>query len=457
MMSSKLEDHPHCLPRAKNDDMRSRFPAHERKKLPVPVSPVIHAALRAIYAGGSKSRWMSDSYGRPLYKYETRSGHITFFCVPPPDFTSRFHPSIAIYYTPRLHFIHSGSLRYLVRNLSVETADIFLILMSRIVALDDPRKEIARISMEDIAKLRGVRIRHGSSQKLYEDFKAEVLRLADLRLTMGWRDYKTGGEVIFGRERPDRLLDILDIEYKIRGNTWTAFRFRCGQALSHFLDPEGLFWIGYYSRYLLRLSPYHDAFTKKLGTYWIMVGTVAGKKGLLPRATPRTIMDFCGEEVNWRNPGQTVDAFIASHQRLQDLGVLVNMPALEPPTRTRGYFVDWLETPLMVKLSEDLWQIRPSTGAGRLKSLAKKAAIKGIFAEQTRSEIIPETVKDLRANQPLIKRFRTDHAVHQAELAKALGISRQTLSNYERGLHSIPEDKALKILRFWQKKVKPVS
>jgi DNA-binding XRE family transcriptional regulator len=168
-------------------------------------------------------------------------------------------------------------------------------------------------------------------------------------------------------------------------------------------------------------------------------------------------MDFCGEEVNWRNPGQTVDAFIASHQRLQDLGVLVNMPALEPPTRTRGYFVDWLETPLMVKLSEDLWQIRPSTGAGRLKSLAKKAAIKGIFAEQTRSEIIPETVKDLRANQPLIKRFRTDHAVHQAELAKALGISRQTLSNYERGLHSIPEDKALKILRFWQKKVKPVS
>jgi DNA-binding transcriptional regulator YiaG len=344
-----------------------------------------------------------------------------------------------------------------VRNLSVETADIFLILMSRIVALDDPMNEIARISMEDIAKLRGVRIRHGSSRKLYEDFKAEVLRLADLRLTMGWRDYKTGGEVIFGGERPDRLLDILDIEYKVRGNAWTAFRFRCGQALSHFLDPEGLFWIGYYSRSLLQLSPYHDAFTKKLGTYWIMVGTVAGKKGLLPRATPRTILDFCGEEVNWRNPGQTVDVFIASHQRLQDIGVLVNMPALEPPTRTRGYFIDWLDTPLMVKLSENLWRIRPSTRAGRLKSLAKRATIKGIFAEQSGSEIIPQTVEDLRANQPFIKRFRTDHAVHQSELAKALGISRQTLSNYERSLHSIPEDKAIKILRLWQKKGKPVS
>jgi DNA-binding XRE family transcriptional regulator len=344
-----------------------------------------------------------------------------------------------------------------VRNLSVETADIFLILMSRIVALDDPMKGIARISMEDIAKLRGVRIRHGSSQKLYEDFKAEVLRLADLRLTMGWRDYKTGGEVIFGRERPDRLLDILDIEYKIRGNAWTAFRFRCGQALSHFLDPEALFWIGYYSRSLLRLSPYHDAFAKKLGTYWIMVGTVAGKKGLLPRATPRTILDFCGDDVNWRNPGQTVDAFIASHQRLQDLGVLVNMPALEPPARAKGYFIDWLDTPLTVKLSENLWEIRPSTRADRLKSLAKQPAIKGMFAEQRRSEIIPETVKDLRANQPLIKRFRTDHGMHQTELAKALGISRQTLSNYERGLHAIPEDKALRILQLWQRKVKPVS
>jgi DNA-binding transcriptional regulator YiaG len=133
------------------------------------------------------------------------------------------------------------------------------------------------------------------------------------------------------------------------------------------------------------------------------------------------------------------------------------MPALEPPTRTRGYFIEWLDTPLMVKLSENLWQIRPSTRAGRLKSLAKQTAIKAIFAEQRSFEVIPQTVEDLRANQPSIKRFRTDHAVHQAELAKALGISRQTLSNYERGLHSIPEDKALKMLRLWRQKVKPVS
>jgi DNA-binding XRE family transcriptional regulator len=362
-----------------------------------------------------------------------------------------------MYYTPRLQFVHAGSLRYLVRSLSVETADIFLILMSRIAALDDPKRGIATISMEDIAKLRGVHIRHGGSRELHEDFKAEILRLADLRLTMGWRDYKTGGEVIFGKERPDRLLDILDVEYKISGSAWKAFRFRCGLALSHFLDPEGLYWIGYYARTLLQLSPYHDAFTKKLGTYWIMVGTVAGKKGLLPRATPRTILDFCGEEANRRNPGQTVDAFIASHQRLQDLGVLANMPALEPATRAKGYFTEWLDTPLTVKLAENLWRIKPSTGAGQTKRLAKRPAITGIIAEQGRPEMIPEAVKDLTANQSLIKRFRTNCGIHQTELAKALGICRQTLSRYERGLHSIPEDKALKFLRLWHNKVKPVS
>lgn len=31
------------------------------------------------------------------------------------------------------------------------------------------------------------------------------------------------------------------------------FRYRCGQALSHFLDVEGLFWIGYYGRARLHL------------------------------------------------------------------------------------------------------------------------------------------------------------------------------------------------------------
>ena len=152
-----------------------------REKIPVPISPVIHAALQAIYAGGPKSRWASDMYGRPYYNHQTRSGNITFYCTPPPAFENRFHPSIAMYYTPRLGFIYSGGLRSAVQNLSVETADIFLILMSRIAELDDPATGIAGITLEEIARMRDVRYRHGSTHALYEVFKQEVLRLSDLR------------------------------------------------------------------------------------------------------------------------------------------------------------------------------------------------------------------------------------------------------------------------------------
>ena len=240
----KIKKHEYdCLPQEEIGSLLGRALDDKKKRLPVPINPVIHSALRAIYAGGSKNRWLSDTYGRPFYQYETKAGTIKFSFAPPPDFGNRFHPTIAMHYTPRLGFIYSGSLRNVVKGLSVETADVFLILMSRIAELQDPINGIARISLEEIAKMRGVRLRHGSAQNLYEDFKQEVLRLSDLRLSMSWRDYKTGGEVTFGRERPDRLLDIIDIEYKHEGSGWTSFRFRCGQALSHFLDHRGLFWI----------------------------------------------------------------------------------------------------------------------------------------------------------------------------------------------------------------------
>jgi len=394
----------------------------------------------------------SDLYGRPFYKYETKAGHIMFFFAPPPDFGTRFHHSIALYYTPRLNFIYSGTLRHAVHNLSVETADVFLILMSRIGELQDPKRGIASISLDDIAQLRGVHVRHGSRQNLYEDFKQEVLRLADMRLTMSWRDYKTGGEVTFGKERPDRLIDILDIEYKRRREKWISFRFRCGQALSHFLDPKGLFWIGYYCKSLLHLSPYHDAFTKKLGTYWIIVGTISEKKGALPSATPKTILNFCGEDINWRHPGQTVDAFIEAHQRLEDLGVIESIPVLEPMARSRGYFNEWLKTSLTVKLSEDLWQVADAKKKAKLPFGQKRLVRRRKYRQEYPSSNIPKTVEDLIANQTIIRQFRADNYLHQAELAKALGMTRQTLSKYERGLHLLPEDKAIRILDIWHRK-----
>lgn len=429
------------------------LPHCDRKRMPVPISPVIHGALRAIYAGGPKSVWESDSYGRPLYRYRTRSGCITFFCAPPPDFENRFHPSIAIYYTPRLGFVYAGGLRQAVLNLSVETADIFLILMSRIARLDDPVKGTARISLKEMADLRDVRLRRGSATVLHDVFRREILRLADLRLSMFWKDYKSGGVITFGKDRPDRLLDILDIEYRRGRESWTAFRFRCGHALSHYLNPEGLFWLGYYSRSLLQLSPWHEAFTKKLGTYWILVGTVAEKKGSLPRATPKTILDFCGESVHGIHPGRTVDAFIESHQKLVELGVIDAVPVLEPLARSRGYFSEWLDTPLSVKLSDNLWRI-----ARRKKDIPALTAASGPGRKKAERNApatrIPLSADELIGNPSMIRKFRSEYYFRQEELARALGITRQTLSGYERGLHPLPQETASGIIRIWINKIR---
>jgi DNA-binding XRE family transcriptional regulator len=430
---------------------RNASPPLPREKLPFPVSPVIHSALRAIYAGGPKSRWQADNCGRPFYPYETKAGNITFFCEPPPDFSRRFHPTIAIYYPPRLGFIYSGRFRDTVRNLSVESADVFLMLMSYIARLDDPRTGIARITLEEMAGIRDVRLRHGRSQNLYADLKEEVLRLADLRLSMIWKDYQTGGTVTFGKERPDRLLDILDVEYRQQEGAWTAFRFRCGQALSHFLNVDGLFWIGYYSKSLLHLSPYHEAFAKKLGTYWTLIGTVAGKKGALPRATPRSILDFCGNDVNWRNPGQTVDAFFKAHERLMEIGIIATDDLQEPVSRTRGYMTEWLETPITVKLSEKLWKIAKKMSAKNVKGPGKEIVCRPKPKESIESAGIPREAGIVMANPAILKKLRSRYYLRQEDLAEALGITRQTLSRYERGVHKVPASCAAKSLIFFRR------
>ena len=196
----------------------------KKLELPIPTNPVVMAALRALYAGGPRNRWLPDSFGRPYYRYNARDGRVTLFFTPPPDFGSRFDLSKAMYYTPRLALIYSGSLRAAVQGMSVETTDVFLILMARIAQLRDPARDIAKISLDEIAQFRGVNLRHGSAQNLHDDFKKEILRLADLCLTMTWRDYEGGGSVTYGRQIPDRLLDIVDIEYKQGRETWTALR-----------------------------------------------------------------------------------------------------------------------------------------------------------------------------------------------------------------------------------------
>ena len=326
-----------------------------------------------------------------------------------------------LHLSPRWQYIYMGSIREAVRNLSVETADVFLILMAEISRLRDPRRDTAMIRMGDIAAYRSVKTRHGSVSNLYREFKDEILRLADLRLTMSWRDYKRGGNLIFGRERPDRLLDVVDVVYKQGGTQWTSINIRCGQALASFLNPDGLRWVGYYSKALLQLNPYQEGIAKKIGTYWIMIGVTAGKRGEKPRATPATILDFCGDKANWRNPGQTVDAFIRSHELLREIGILEETPALEPPDRNKGYFKKWLQTPLSVKLSDSLWRIESKTNKKVLTRNRTPVNLK-----------VPGNTAELQKNPHLIRQFRSAFGIHQEELARSVGVARQTLSNYER-------------------------
>lgn len=418
--------------------------------VPIPVNPIIFSALKALYATGYKNSWTLDSFGRPHYHYSARDGQITYYYHLPweapikglPVFTRRF-------LRPRWGFIYTGRIREAIRRISVETADVFLILMSRIAQLPDPKFDIARIGLEEIAEYRNVRVRHGSSQKLYEDFKQEVLRLADIRLTMSWQDYKTGQEMSFGSERLDHLLDIVDIEYKKDGKNLTAFRIRCGQALAHFLDPDVLHWIGYYSRALLQLNPYLDLFTKKLGTYWIMLGIAVGKKGIFPLATPRTILDFCGDAINWRCTGQTVNAFINAHNRLQEIGVIEASPELEPVSRRRGYFSRWLDTPLTVRLTRTIWRVDLTAPQNRTDVNGPKGRRRSKNPLET-----PSTLQGLRDNPELIRHLREVFGLHQVELARAVGVTRQTLSRYERGISQLPDERADQILKIWQSKTK---
>ena len=64
----------------------------DRGELPVPTNPVIMATLRAIYAGGSKPRWQSNSFGRPYYRHEARDGEISLFFESPPQLQISHQP-----------------------------------------------------------------------------------------------------------------------------------------------------------------------------------------------------------------------------------------------------------------------------------------------------------------------------------------------------------------------------
>ncbi|MCG8455198.1 MAG: helix-turn-helix transcriptional regulator, partial [Holophagales bacterium] len=404
----------------------------------IPVNPPLQATLRAIYSGGRGERWAKDDYGRPFFAHETRDGVVQVFF----DFEN----------VPEETAI--GALMMAVSELSVETADVFLILMSRIAELRDPSRDLAQIRLEEIADHRSVRLRRGHRSILLADLYDEVLRLADLRLTMRWKDYREGGTVHFGEEKPDRLFDIVDVSYEHSGRRLKGFSYRCGQALAYFLQRDSLRWVGRYSRALLELNPRREGFTKKVGTYWAVIGVIAGRNGREPVASIRSLLDFCGEPPNFRNPNRTVDRLIEAHVRLQEIGLLEEIPRLEPEERKKGYFDAWLDAPRRVRLSRDLWRVMQASDRARLPS-DRRPRVMGAggarsFTQQVLPLGMPESEEDLIANPLLIGALRKQLGLRQEDLGKLLDVSRKTIGRYEQGRRQLPHPLATRLLELWR-------
>lgn len=412
------------------------------ENLAIPINPVVQAALRSFYSGAC-GLWETGLYGSPQFNYKANDGHITLFFEFPRSIREIEYSQI--FMCPRIArsgFIAAYQFRQKMSSLSVETGDILIILLAEIARLHNPKRDIAWVSLEDIADYRGVRLRNGSKKKLLDDIKKHVLLIANLRLSMTWRDYKNGSNFIYGANQPDHLLDIVDVENQYRSRRWTSFGVRSGQALTYFLRPDTVRWIGYYNRSILQLSPYHDAFTKKIGTYWTILGSIAGKRGKLPRATPRRILQFCGALINERNPGHTIDSFIKAHNRLLEYHSLQAVSAMEPSARTKGYFKAWLDTPISVKLSEHLWQVQN-----------RERCQEDIFTMVSIGNPSGSLSWEQICSRPgLIKVLRDSRGLHQEELARAVGVSRQTLSRYERGLQVVPPSIAVKLSTIYQSK-----
>lgn len=417
----------------------------EEDRLHIPTNPVMQAALKGIYSGGRRKEhhcWAPDDYGRPYCNYKTDDGTITLFFEGEP----RAEETVATLW------------KATVEQLSVETADVLLILMDQISRLANPATDFARMRVDQIDGYRGVSVRRGSARNLHQDFAESVEALARLRLRMVWKDYQGKGQVItFGDNLPDRLLDITDITFRDDKRTRLAFQFRCGQALAHFLDRKGLRWVGYYSRSLLQLNPVQDAFAKKMGAYAILIGTIQCKKGRELRVTPATLLDFAGEQPDCRNPRRTVDRLVEGQKRLEECYLLVpNGTTWDRPPGTS--FEEWLVAPQTVTLNDDLWRLNRAAERAKLPSPRRKRARPtpnlppGQLVLPLGEMPPPSSAQQLVEEPDLLRKFRLYYNLHQDELARALGIARKTLSTYENERRKLPLDVARQVLEVWTRK-----
>ena len=268
------------------------------------------------------------------------------------------------------------------------------------------------------------------------------------------RDYRGGGTIRFGDERPDRLFDIVDVTYERDRKTWSGFTFRCGQALAHFLDPDGLRWLGRYSSELLKLNAKREHLTKKVGTYWMLIGAINVQRGQYPRVTPASILSFCGIAPNHTRPNRTVDALVGSHLRLREMGIFDEAPDFEPGSRERGYFDAWLSEPREGRLSSRIFPAIEDAGRRQATNKSKRRQKRQPIptGENDTSSVVP-SADEIRRQPVLICKFRRLFNVRQVELAKRLGISRRALSRYENKHRQPNKSTAERMAEIWRRQV----
>lgn len=426
----------------------------EPETLEISTAPVSRAIVEAIFSGGPNFKWPVDPRGLPYYRHRGSGGWIEVFFdhEPGPD------------------EVVAALCREAVEQLSAETADVFLILLSRISELTDPARDTAFIDFREISKFLGVDKRHGSYSRLYRDLLEEIRRIADLRLSMVWKSYDKDGELRFGRELPDRVFEIVDIDYRQgRGKAKQVLRgvaYRCGLALSHFMraQGDGLRWIGYCARALFELNPKHDEWAKKAGVYWTLTGTVQDKKGQELHTSPRTLLAFMGKEIDPNHAGDTVDKLKDAHRRLYELGIFDEDPSqqFEPadPLRRPGYIAEWLDTAIQPKMTKGLLVAKRARERARLPSPRRIRATRSHRRTDTHQQTLPELLPEAREIQrdpTVIRRFRVEYGWKQDVLAKHLNISRRTLMRYENLQREVPLEVAAQVAELWRQEAEPES
>jgi hypothetical protein len=208
------------------------------------------------------------------------------------------------------------------------------------------------------------------------------------------------------------------------------------------MRQDDLRLVGQYSKALLRLNPYRQSLTKRVGVFYAFAGAASAKAGTPLAVTPRALLTFIGTEPDWEHPTRTIEGMARAHSELFDIGLLATEPTLAPTHRTRGYFETWLDQPFSVYLSSALYA--NLDGPATLEALPPAI-------EPTRPRP-PVDLAELRADPGRIRAFRLAHNLSLRELARVLKIAPMSLHRYEQGERTLPEPAATRLLSIWHER-----